>query len=94
MFINFILNKAGYKSTNNLLASSYHFYGIKVDNPRLGDIVLLKTQTGSKRHVAFFYGYYTMNGIQYVQLLGGNQDNEVNIKSTLSRKKKTQDMDN
>lgn len=80
-FINFVLNKTGYVSTNNLLASSYHFYGIKVNDPTQGDIVLLKRNGGSGRHVAFFYGYHFENGVEYVLLLGGNQDNMVNIKA-------------
>lgn len=80
-FINFVLDKAGYYSTNNLSAASYHNYGMKVNQPQPGDIVLLKRTGGSGRHVAFFVGYYNENGIQYIQLLGGNQDNEVNITS-------------
>lgn len=80
-FINFVLDKAGYESTGDLLASSYHNYGIKVKTPIPGDIVLLKREGGSGRHVAFFYGYNIINGVKYIQLLGGNQNNAVNIKS-------------
>lgn len=79
-FINFVLETAGYKHTNSLSAASYHQYGYKVTDPKPGDIVLVKRRGGSGRHVAFFYGYYYEDGIQYVQLLGGNQDKAVNIK--------------
>lgn len=79
-FINFVLDKAGYESTGDLLASSYHGYGIKVSDPIPGDIVLLRREGGSGRHVAFFYGYHIENGITYVELLGGNQENSVSIK--------------
>ena len=80
-FINFVLDKAGYYTTNSLQASSYHNYGMRVQSPEPGDVVLLKRTGGSGRHVAFFVGYYTENGVRYIQLLGGNQDNEVNITS-------------
>jgi len=79
-FLNYVLDKAGYKHTNSLSAASYHQYGHKVTDPKPGDIVLVKRRGGSGRHVAFFYGYYYEDGIQYVQLLGGNQDKAVNIK--------------
>jgi uncharacterized protein (TIGR02594 family) len=78
-FINYVLEKAGYYTTNNLSAASYHNYGMKVKEPQPGDIVLLKRTGGSGRHVAFFYGYHNENGIQYIELLGGNQDKSVNI---------------
>jgi len=78
-FINYVLERAGYDSTNNLSAASYHNYGIKVAEPKPGDIVLMRRSGGSGRHVAFFYGWTFDNGIKYVQLLGGNQDDSVNI---------------
>jgi uncharacterized protein (TIGR02594 family) len=78
-FINFVLEKAGYYSTDNLSAASYHNYGMKVNQPQPGDIVLVKRTGGSGRHVAFFHSYYTENGVKYIQLLGGNQDKSVNI---------------
>jgi uncharacterized protein (TIGR02594 family) len=80
-FINFVLDKAGYYTTNNLSAASYHNYGIKVIEPQPGDIVLLKRIGGSGRHVAFFYGYHVENGEKYIQLLGGNQEDSVKISS-------------
>lgn len=78
-FINYVLEKAGYESTRSLTASSYHNYGTRVAEPQPGDIVLLRRSGGSGRHVAFFYGWQFDNGIKYVQLLGGNQDDSVNI---------------
>jgi uncharacterized protein (TIGR02594 family) len=80
-FINYILEKAGYDSTRNLSAASYHKYGEKTLEPKKGDIVLIKRKGGSGRHVAFFYGFYTEDGIEYIQLLGGNQDNTVSVKT-------------
>jgi uncharacterized protein (TIGR02594 family) len=79
-FLNVVLDRAGYKHTNSLSAASYHQYGYRVTDPKPGDIVLVKRRGGSGRHVAFFYGYYYEDGIQYVQLLGGNQDKAVSIK--------------
>ena len=78
-FINFVLEKSGYDSTGNLSAASYHNYGMHVTEPQPGDIVLMRRIGGSGRHVAFFYGWTFDNGIKYVQLLGGNQDDSVNI---------------
>jgi uncharacterized protein (TIGR02594 family) len=78
-FINFVLTRAGYDSTGDLSAASYHHYGIKVNEPQPGDIVLLRRSGGSGRHVAFFYGWSFDNGVKYIQLLGGNQDHGVNI---------------
>ena len=82
-FTNSILDKAGFSSPNNLLASSYHKYGVKVkktEEPQPGDIVITKRNGGSNRHVAFYYGSYHDKGIKYIQMLGGNQNNGVNIK--------------
>ena len=80
-FINYVLDKAGYYTTNNLSAASYHNYGMRVNEPKPGDIVLLKRTGGSGRHVAFFYGYEIENGIKYIMLLGGNQDKSVKVSS-------------
>ena len=80
-FINFVLEQAGYYSTDSLLASSYHNYGMRVKEPQPGDIVLLRRTGGSGRHVAFFYGYHVENGEKYIQLLGGNQDDSVKVSS-------------
>ena len=78
-FVNFVLARAGYDYTGDLTASSYHSYGLHVKEPQPGDIVLLRREGGSGRHVAFFYGWQFDNGIKYIQLLGGNQDHSVNI---------------
>lgn len=78
-FINYVLDQAGYYSTNSLIASSYHNYGSKVKSPEPGDIVIIRRSGGSGRHVAFFYGFHEENGQKYIQLLGGNQDKAVNI---------------
>lgn len=80
-FINYVLERAGYYTTNNLSAASYHNYGMRVNEPKPGDIVLLRRTGGSGRHVAFFYGYHIENGEKYIMLLGGNQDKSVNITS-------------
>ncbi|MEY4431908.1 MAG: hypothetical protein RLZZ44_38, partial [Bacteroidota bacterium] len=79
-FINYVLEKSGYDSTGNLSAASYHHYGMRVTEPQPGDIVLMRRSGGSGRHVAFFYGWqFDNDGVKYIQLLGGNQDDAVNI---------------
>jgi len=79
-FVNYVLESTGYRSTDSLLASSYSNYGKKVTSPSSGDIVLLKRDGGSGRHVGFFYGYVKENGVKYVVVLGGNQNGTVSIK--------------
>lgn len=49
----------------------------RLNNAKAGDIVLVKTKTGSKRHVAFYAGHDPATG--KVKLLGGNQGDKVSI---------------
>lgn len=78
-FMNYVLDKAGYKHTNSLLASSYHYYGTRTKTPERGDIVIIRREGGSGRHVGFFYGFSYIDGVRHVQLLGGNQDRSVKV---------------
>ena len=73
-FVNYILEKTGFKSTGSLEASSYSNYGKSVKTPIQGDIVLVKRKGGSGKHVGFFHSFTTENKIRYVVVLGGNQD--------------------
>ena len=79
-FINYILDEAGYISTDDLSASSFHTYGTRTKQPIPGDIVLLRRNGGSGRHVGFFFSYAYNNGIKTIRVLGGNQNDGVNIR--------------
>lgn len=79
-FVNYILESVGFKSTGSLEAASYNSYGYKVQTPISGDIVLVRRNGGSGRHVGFFHSFASENGIKYVVVLGGNQDGSVSLK--------------
>lgn len=79
-FMNSVLKKAGYKSTNSLMARSYLRYGKKTRKPKVGDIAIFKR--GKSRitgHVAFYLGTEIINGKKFIKVLGGNQDKKVSI---------------
>ena len=67
---------------NYLLARSYLNYGYLVleDEVRTGDILIFsRGNDGWKGHVGFYVGTEIVRGRKYYRVLGGNQDNEVNI---------------
>lgn len=79
-FANAILNRSGYETTNSLQARSFLHWGRKTNNPQEGDVVVFSRGRNSwAGHVAFFVGYEYFEGIKYVKVLGGNQNQEVNI---------------
>ena len=70
------------KLGNPLLARSYLKYGDLVleDELQKGDILIFRR--GSEwwqGHVGFYVGTEIVRGRKYYRVLGGNQDNEVNI---------------
>lgn len=78
-FMNWCLLQAGYKGTGKLNARSFLTYGSETKKPVLGDIVVLwrddpNSWTG---HVGLFVAMSDTS----VWVLGGNQDNMVNIKA-------------
>jgi len=79
-FANAILNRSGYETTNSLQARSFLHWGRKTNNPQEGDVVVFSRGRNSwAGHVAFFVGYEYFEGVKYVKVLGGNQNQEVNI---------------
>ena len=87
-FVNKVLETSGYDSVdtlnigNPLLAKSYLKYGDMVLESELqkGDILIFRR--GSEwwqGHVGFYVGTEIVRGRKYYRVLGGNQDNEVNI---------------
>lgn len=81
-FVNSVLASSGMKGTNSLAARSFLNYGQSVDNPSNGDIVVLsRGNDPQKGHVGFFAGFENRDGQQFVKILGGNQNDGVNVKS-------------
>lgn len=77
-FVNWCLLQAGIQGTKSAVARSFMNWGKETDKPKLGDIVILwREPVGSKNGHIGFYINETAHGIR---ILGGNQDNEVNIK--------------
>lgn len=79
-FVGSVLEKCGIRSTRKLNARSYLDFGtpINLEDAREGDIVIFSRgdPNGWQGHVAF----YVSHGTQYINVLGGNQSNQVNIK--------------
>ena len=78
-FVNYCLNNAGYEGTGKLNARSFLDCGTVTDHPETGDIVVL--WRGSilswKGHV----GFYVNETASKINILGGNQSNQVKISS-------------
>ncbi|MCC6517198.1 MAG: TIGR02594 family protein [Chitinophagales bacterium] len=77
IFTGWCLYKAGLPTTGNALARSYLKYGAKTTVPEIGDLVILWriSPTSDYGHVGFFI----KKDKKYVWILGGNQNDEVNI---------------
>lgn len=78
-FMNMILKANGLPGTNSNMARSFLNYGEATNNPRQGDIVVLKRgNNNTSGHVGFVEGF-DENG--NVRVLGGNQSDGVNVKT-------------
>jgi uncharacterized protein (TIGR02594 family) len=73
-FVNWCVQRAGYVGTRSAAARSWAKWGIKIDKPVAGCIVVM-TRTGGG-HV----GFYEAHDDSTVQVLGGNQDDAVNVR--------------
>jgi len=79
-FVNWTLEKAGYKGTDSAAAISWTHWGRKVDGlgqGRQGDVVVLRNRATGQNHV----GFLDHAGGGRVTLLGGNQSNQVKLSS-------------
>ncbi len=81
-FVGAMLKKAGKPHTGKLNARSYLDYGEKIhlDEAEQGDILIFTRgdPSGWQGHVGFYTGQRTTTS---VNVLGGNQGNQVNIRS-------------
>ncbi len=75
-FVDSILNASGSDGTGKLNARSYLDWGVAVDQPKQGDIVVLSRgdPNGWEGHVGFYMG---TNPDGTIKILGGNQGDEV-----------------
>ncbi len=77
-FVNWCITQAGLTGTNDAAARSWLQWknGAKIKSPKLGCIVVLKRGTNPwEGHVGFF----SDEDDSHIQLLGGNQGNEVSV---------------
>lgn len=82
-FVNAVLEKnntLGSDSVNDypLMARSFMFWGERVDEPKIGDVVIFpRGNRGWQGHVGFYIETRIINEIDYYVILGGNQSNAV-----------------
>ncbi len=72
-FINFILRRTGHPTTNSRAARSFLEYGKRVENPRVGAIVVL-TRGKNGGHVGIVRG---TDGAGNIIVISGNHGNKV-----------------
>lgn len=78
IFVNAMLDEAGYVGTNSAMARSFLKWGKPLDVPRVGCIVVLwrgDYDDGTYGHV----GNFVREDAKYVYVLGGNQGDQVSV---------------
>lgn len=73
-----MLHSAGIKSPPGLMARSYLNWGVELDTPRMGCVVVMwrgERDNGVLGHVGFYVG----ETATHVKVLGGNQGDSVNV---------------
>ncbi len=80
-FVNYIAQKAGMETSGKLHARSWLTVGTPITNPQLGDVVIFwrSSPKSWKGHVGFYINQ-SEDG-KWIYVLGGNQQNQVNIKA-------------
>ena len=77
-FVDAVLGAGGSKGTGKLNARSYLAWGVPVDTPAVGDVVVLQLGSGVENdwrgHVGFYMG---INADGTIRVLGGNQGDSV-----------------
>ena len=75
-FVNWCLFKAKVMPTFKPNARSFLLWGLDVDKPEVGDIVVLRRGYSTwKGHVGFYLDDY----MSFIRILGGNQKNRVGV---------------
>lgn len=84
-FLNAVLKRHGIPGSNTvseypLLARSFLKWGEAVKEPRRGDIVIFRRGNSEwQGHVAIYLNTVERNGVTYYRILGGNQNDSVNV---------------
>ena len=79
-FVGAILRESGVPTTESFLARSYLKWGVEVDEPLYGDIIVFERGTEDwQGHVGFYLGRIERAGVEYYMILGGNQSNGITI---------------
>lgn len=77
-FANFVTDTAGFKGTNHANARSFLNWGVELEEPILGCVVVLKRgDSETQGHVCFCDHPDISNGI--IRCIGGNQGDSVSI---------------
>ena len=72
-FVNFVLRRTGYPTTNSRAAKSFLEYGKRIDSPRVGAIVILSRGVNNG-HVGIVRG---TDGAGNIIVISGNHGNKV-----------------
>lgn len=72
-FVNFVLRRSGYPTTNSRAAKSFLDYGKRIDSPRVGAIVVL-SRGKNNGHVGIVRG---TDGAGNIIVISGNHGNKV-----------------
>ena len=72
-FVNFVLRRSGYPTTNSRAAKSFLDYGKRIDSPRVGAIVVL-SRGSNNAHVGIVRG---TDGAGNIIVISGNHGNKV-----------------
>lgn len=76
-FVCWVLHTAGLTSTRSAAARSFLNWGDKINTPKRGCVVIFKRPPSpTSGHV----GFYLSEDQKDIYVLGGNQDNKVNVK--------------
>lgn len=84
-FVNAMLTSQGLPGSDSvsnypLMARSFLEWGESVDQAQVGDIVVFSRGTsGWQGHVAIYIDTIERNGIVYYKILGGNQNDSINV---------------
>lgn len=75
-FVNWVLNTAGYNTTRSAMARSWLSWGVPLQKPKFGCVVVL---TRGKSKTSGHVGFFIKKNMFTIELLGGNQSNQVKI---------------
>jgi uncharacterized protein (TIGR02594 family) len=78
LFIYSMYQDRGIKIKNPALARNWLSVGKKIEQPRRGDLVILsRGSTLWQGHIGFFIADFSIKGIDYILVYGGNQEDKV-----------------